>query len=35
MNLPIYGIDVNSKFEKQPGLKNTELLKSFQSQIEI
>ena len=35
MNLPIYGIDVNSKFETEPGLKNTELLKSFQSQIEI
>ncbi len=35
MNLPIYGIDVNSKFETQPGLKNTELLKSFQSQIGI
>ena len=35
MNLPIYGIDVNSKFETQPGLKNIELLKSFQSQIEI
>ncbi len=35
MNLPIYGIDVNSKFETEPGLKKTELLKSFQSQIEI
>ena len=35
MNLPIYAIDVNSKFETEPGLKNTELLKSFQSQIEI
>ena len=35
MNLPVYGIDVNSKFETEPGLKNTELLKSFQSQIEI
>ena len=35
MNLPIYGIDVNSKFETEPGLKNTKLLKSFQSQIEI
>lgn len=35
MNLPIYGIDVNSKFETEPGLKNIELLKSFQSQIEI
>jgi phosphoribosylanthranilate isomerase len=33
--LPIYGIDVNSKFETEPGLKNTELLKLFQSQIEI
>ena len=35
MNLPIYGIDVNSKFETEPGLKNIELLKSFQSQIGI
>ena len=35
MNLPVYGIDVNSKFETEPGLKNIELLKSFQSQIEI
>jgi phosphoribosylanthranilate isomerase len=33
--LPIYGIDVNSKFESFPGLKNIELLKSFQSQIGI
>jgi len=35
MNLPIYGIDINSKFEKEPGLKNIELLTSFQSHIEI
>jgi phosphoribosylanthranilate isomerase len=35
MNLPIYGIDVNSKFETEPGLKNIELLTSFQSHIEI
>ena len=35
MNLPIYDIDLNSKFETEPGLKNTKLLKSFQSQIEI
>ncbi len=35
LNLPVYAIDVNSKFEIEPGLKNIELLKSFQSQIEI
>jgi phosphoribosylanthranilate isomerase len=35
INLPVYGIDVNSKFETEPGLKNIKLLKSFQSQIEI
>jgi len=35
MNLPIYAIDVNSKFETEPGLKNKELLQSFQSQIGI
>lgn len=35
MNLPLFAIDVNSKFETEPGLKNIELLKSFQSQIEI
>lgn len=27
INLPIYGIDVNSKFEKSPGLKNISALK--------
>jgi len=35
MNLPLFAVDVNSKFETEPGLKNSELLKSFQSQIEI
>lgn len=35
LNLPVYAVDVNSKFETEPGLKNIELLKSFQSQIEI
>ena len=29
LNLPIYAIDVNSKFEIEPGLKNIELLKNF------
>ncbi|MBG6187473.1 phosphoribosylanthranilate isomerase [Flavobacterium sp. CAN_S2] len=28
-NLPIYALDVNSKFEIQPGLKNIEKLNSF------
>ncbi|WP_300570062.1 phosphoribosylanthranilate isomerase [Flavobacterium sp.] len=30
LNLPIYAIDVNSKFEIEPGLKNIELLKNIQ-----
>ncbi|MEO8234511.1 MAG: phosphoribosylanthranilate isomerase [Flavobacterium sp.] len=29
LNLPIYTIDVNSKFEIEPGLKDIELLKKF------
>ena len=33
MNLPVYAIDINSKFETKPGFKNRELLQSFQSQI--
>ena len=28
MNLPVYAIDVNSKFEIEPGLKNIKLLKT-------
>jgi len=28
-NLPVYAIDVNSKFEIEPGLKNIELLHNF------
>lgn len=30
LNLPIYAIDVNSKFETKPGVKNTQLLKQLQ-----
>ena len=30
-DLPIYAIDINSKFEVQPGLKNKRLLNEFQS----
>jgi phosphoribosylanthranilate isomerase len=35
INLPVYAIDVNSKFETESGLKNRKLLQSFQSQIGI
>jgi phosphoribosylanthranilate isomerase len=35
INLPVYAIDVNSKFETESGLKNRELLQSFQSKIGI
>lgn len=31
--LPIHAIDVNSKFEIEPGLKNTPLLKQLQNEI--
>lgn len=32
-NLPIHAIDINSKFEIEPGLKNIELLKEFKNTI--
>ena len=32
-SLNIYGLDVNSKFEREPGLKNIELLQEFKSQL--
>lgn len=32
-NLPLYTIDVNSKFEIEPGLKNTEKLNSFKDNL--
>jgi phosphoribosylanthranilate isomerase len=34
-NLPIYAIDVNSKFEIEPGLKNTKLLREFQHNLTL
>ena len=33
LNLPIYAIDVNSKFETAPGLKSKSLLKKFQQTL--
>ncbi len=33
LNLPIYAIDVNSKFEIEPGLKNAQLLQQFITQL--
>jgi phosphoribosylanthranilate isomerase len=35
LNLPIYAIDVNSKFEIEAGLKNIELLKSFKNNLKF
>jgi len=32
-NLPIYGLDVNSKFESKPGVKEIEALKKFKNEI--
>ena len=34
-NLPIYGVDVNSKFEFEPGLKNKNLFSNFKHKFEI
>jgi phosphoribosylanthranilate isomerase len=34
-NLPIYAIDLNSKFEVEPGLKNIELLSSFKNNLKL
>lgn len=34
-DLPIYTLDVNSRFEREPGLKNIEKLKSFKKQLQI
>ena len=34
-NLPVYAIDVNSKFEIEPGLKNIELLHSFKENLKL
>ncbi len=33
LNLPIHAIDVNSKLEIEPGLKNTQLIKKLQNEI--
>ena len=32
--LPLHAIDVNSKFERSPGLKNIELLEPFKNQLD-
>ena len=34
-NLPIYAVDVNSKFEIEPGLKNKNLLTNFKRKFEV
>jgi len=33
LDLPIYGIDVNSRFETQPGLKNIDLIQQLKSKL--
>jgi len=33
LNLPIFGIDVNSRFETQPGLKNIDLIRQLKSKL--
>ena len=33
LNLPIFAIDINSKFETEPGLKNVALIKQFKAKL--
>ena len=33
LNLPIFAIDINSKFETEPGLKNVALIKHFKAKL--
>lgn len=33
LNLPLYAIDINSKFEIEPGLKNIEVIKQFKATL--
>lgn len=33
LDLPVHALDVNSKFEIEPGLKNTQLLKELQNEL--
>lgn len=33
LNLPLYGVDINSKFEDQPALKNIETIKQFKATL--
>jgi phosphoribosylanthranilate isomerase len=35
LKLPVYAIDVNSRFEIEPGLKNKNLLSNFKRKLEI
>ena len=34
-NLPVHAIDINSKFENSPGVKNIELIKLFKEKLEL
>lgn len=34
LKIPIYAVDLNSKFETQPGLKNIPLLQTFKQQLQ-
>ena len=34
-NLPIYAVDINSKFEIEPGLKNKNLLSNFKRKFDV
>ena len=33
LSLPIYALDINSKFEREPGLKNIEIIKQFKATL--
>ena len=33
LNLPLYAIDINSKFEREPGIKDIEIIKQFKASL--
>jgi len=33
LNLPLYAVDINSRFESEPGLKNIEIIKQFKATL--
>ena len=35
LNLPIHALDINSKFESEPGVKRLDDIKTFKKQLQL